>query len=43
MPHAPKNLFRLHGDVIESNALRLDRAVLERLGAIIITAGDGQK
>src|SRR5262245_8893494 len=41
--HSPKNLFGLHCNVIESNPLRFDRAVLQWFGAVVVAASNGQE
>ena len=38
----PENLGRLHGDVVQLDALDLDGAVAQRLGAIVGSAGEVQ-
>jgi len=42
LQHAPEDLRRLQRDVIEVDALRLDRSVPQRLRAVVGPAGQGQ-
>src|SRR5437867_10245891 len=43
MPHAPENFFRVQGNVSQANSLRLNRAGLQCVGAIVIAARDSQR
>jgi hypothetical protein len=40
LQHAPEDLGRLQRDVVEIDAVRLDRAVAQGLGAVVRTAGE---
>ena len=43
MSHAPENFFCLQGNVSQANSLRLNRAGLQGVGAIVIAARDSQR